>query len=330
MLRPQGVHESRKKSNARRIDTHAHLVPDFYRGWLLDKGVDAGGLPIPIWSVQSTLEFMDANEIETSILSVATPGVEPGELNEARQMARRLNEFAAMVVSENPHRFGFFATLMLPDVDGSLAEAAYAFDHLHADGVLLHANSRGIYLGDPKFDPLMDELNRREAVIFVHPSELAGNTVPGIPAYVADFLLDTVRAAINLSHAGVMDRCRNLRVLLSHAGGFLPYCAVRLSVHASPKSSSEDGLKILRRFYFDTALASTKFSLPSLFAFADPTHITYGSDFPYAPSAVGSMFTKELDIHRDFDHGAINRGNASQLFPGLVTRLSNDSFRSAG
>jgi len=168
---------------------------------------------------------MQENEIETSILSVAEPGVEPGELNEARQMARRLNEFAARVVTENPSRFGLLATLMLPDVDGSLAEAAYAFDHLHADGVILYGNSQGVYLGDPKFDPLMDELNRREAVIFVHPSELAGNKVPGIPPYVADFLLDSVRAAINLSHTGVMDRCRNIKVILSHAGGFLPYCA---------------------------------------------------------------------------------------------------------
>jgi predicted TIM-barrel fold metal-dependent hydrolase len=309
------THENRNTSNARRIDTHAHLVPDFYRRWLADKGADAGGLPIPDWSVQSTLQFMQANDIETSILSVATPGAEPGEFNEARQMARRLNEFAATVVSENPRRFGFLATLMLPDVDGSLAEAAYVLDHLHADGVILHANSRGIYLGDPKFDPLMDELNRREAVIFVHPSELAGNTVPGIPAYVADFLLDSIRAAINLSHTGIMDRCRNLKVILSHAGGFLPYSASRLSMHASPKSSLEDGLGILRRFYFDTALASTKFSMPSLLAFADPTHITYGSDFPYAPSAISCMFTKELDADSDADHYATDRGNAAQLFP---------------
>jgi hypothetical protein len=78
--------------------------------------------------------------------------------------------------------------------------------------------------------PLMDELNRREVVIFVHPSELAGNTVPGIPPYIADFLLDSVRAAINLSHTGVMDRYRNVKVILSHAGGFLPYCAVRMSM----------------------------------------------------------------------------------------------------
>src|SRR5262245_1321055 len=174
MLRPQMMRENRSTSGARRIDTHAHLVPDFYRLWLLDKRVDAGGLPIPNWSAQSTLQFMEANEIEASILSVATPGVEPGEFDEARHMARRLNEFAATIVSESRHRFGFFATLMLPDVDGSLAEAAYAFDQLHADGIILHANSQGIYLGDPKFDPLMDELNRREAVIFVHPAGLVG------------------------------------------------------------------------------------------------------------------------------------------------------------
>jgi 6-methylsalicylate decarboxylase len=320
MLEAPEVQEIKNAPNARRIDTHAHLVPDFYRLWLADKGVDAGGLPVPIWNVESALQFMQVNEIETSMLSVSTPGVVPGDLNEAREMARRLNEFTARVVSENPNRFGFLATLTLPDVDGSLAEAAYAFDQLHADGIVLHANSRGVYLGDPKFDPLMDELNRRAAVIFVHPSALPGNTVPGVPAYVADFLLDTVRAAINLSHTGVMDRCGNTKVILSHAGGFLPYCAVRMSMNASPESSPEDGLRILRRFYFYTALSSTKFSMPSLLAFADPTRITYGSDFPYAPAAIGTMFTKELDGYRYADHPSIDRGNAAQLFPRLAGR----------
>src|SRR5262245_2335230 len=261
---------------------------------------------------------MQENEIETSILSVAEPGVEPGELNEARQMARRLNEFAAKVVTENPSRFGFLATLMLPDVDGSLAEAAYAFDHLHADGVILYGNSQGVYLGDPKFDPLMDELNRREAVIFVHPSELAGNKVPGIPPYVADFLLDSVRAAINLSHTGVMDRCRNIKVILSHARVFCRTARCGCQFMLLPKHLWKTDLRILRRFYFDTALASTKFSMPSLLAFADPSHITYGSDFPYAPSAIGSMFTKELEGYRDADHPSIDRGNAVQLFPRLA------------
>src|SRR5215471_14647331 len=106
----------------------------------------------------------------------------------------------------------------------------------------------------------------------------------------------------------------NLKIILSHAGGILPYCPERLSMHASPKSSPEDGLRILRRFYFDTALASTKFSMPSLLAFADPTRITYGSDFPYAPAAIGTMFTKELEGYRYADHPSIDRGNAAQLF----------------
>ncbi|MDR3530902.1 MAG: amidohydrolase family protein [Rhodopila sp.] len=103
-------------------------------------------------------------------------------------MAREVNEYAAKVVADHPGRFGFYATLTLPDVDGALAEAAYALDTLHADGVVLHAHSKGTYLGDPRFDPLMDELNRRKAVVFAHPSTLPGDTVPGIPAYVADLL----------------------------------------------------------------------------------------------------------------------------------------------
>src|SRR5205085_9108680 len=117
----------------------------------------------------------------------------------------------------------FFATLTLPDVDGALAAADHALGELGADGVILEANSRGTYLGDPAFDPLMAELDRRAAVVFVHPAELPGPAVPGIPPYAADFLLDTVRAATNLVLHGVPRRFPNLRFILAHAGGFLPY-----------------------------------------------------------------------------------------------------------
>jgi 6-methylsalicylate decarboxylase len=305
-------------SKPRRIDTHAHIVPPAYRAWLIEKGLDAGGLPIPAWSVEAALENMDANAIETAILSVSTPGVEPGQLQEARAMAREVNEFAAKVVADRPGRFGFFATLTLPDIDGAITEAAYALDTLHADGVVLHAHAHSTYLGDPKFDPLMDELNERKAVIFVHPSELVGNSVAGIPAFVADFLLDSVRAAINLSRTGTMDRCPDIKVLLSHAGGFLPYAAERIAPFASPKGSPKDGLQLLQRFYLDTAVASSRFSLPSLLAFAQPGHITYGSDFPYAPAAAGRRYTSELDAFQSADHPAINRGNAEALFPRLA------------
>ena len=218
----------------RRIDTHAHIVPDFYRDWLATKGIDAGGLPVPFWSVEAALDIMGKTGVETAILSVSTPGVEPGDVNETRAMARRLNVYSAAIVAAHPGRFGFFATLTLPDVEGALAEAAYAFDSLKADGVVLHAHAKGIYLGDPAFDPLMEELNRRKAVIFVHPSELPGGAVPGIPAYVADFLLDSVRAAVNLTTKGVMNRCPDIKVILSHAGGFLPYAATRIAGAISP------------------------------------------------------------------------------------------------
>ncbi|MGO9359422.1 MAG: amidohydrolase family protein [Xanthobacteraceae bacterium] len=302
----------------RRIDTHAHIVPDFYRDWLATKGIDAGGLPVPFWSVEAALDIMGKTGVETAILSVSTPGVEPGDVNETRAMARRLNVYSAAIVAAHPGRFGFFATLTLPDVEGALAEAAYAFDSLKADGVVLHAHAKGIYLGDPAFDPLMEELNRRKAVIFVHPSELPGGAVPGIPAYVADFLLDSVRAAVNLTTKGVMNRCPDIKVILSHAGGFLPYAATRIAGAISPGKLPVEAMQTLRRFYLDTALSSADATMPTLLAFADPTHITYGSDFPYAPALAGAFFTSRLDVCAAADHHAINRGNAKLLFPRLA------------
>ena len=169
---------------------------------------------------------------------------------------------------------------------------------------------------------LMDELNQRKAVVFVHPSALPGNAIPGLPAYVADFLLDSVRAAVNLCRSGTMDRCPDIKFILSHGGGFLPFAAARVALHASPKRKLDDGIRLLRRFYFDTALASSQFAMPSLLAFADPTHVTYGSDFPYAPPAAGTMFTRALDAYRNADHDAINRGNVGLLFPRLANRAA--------
>ena len=305
--------------SARRIDTHHHLVPPFYRDWLTEKGVDAGGLLVPEWSVDASLELMDSTEIETAILSISTPGVEPGAESEARAMARRLNEYAADLAREHPGRFGFFATLTLPDVDGALQELAYAYDELSADGVVLHGNSKGIYLGEPAFDPVFDELQRRKAVIFVHPSTLPGPGVPGIPAYAADFLLDTVRGAFNLARTGTLDRCPDIKVILSHGGGFLPFAAARLSGLADADGSLERGYNLMQRFYLDSALASSPFALPSTLAWAQPDHLTYGTDNPYARPEHIAAFTGALDAYEGpIDRQAINRGNAERLFPRLA------------
>ena len=301
-----------------RIDTHHHIVPPPYAAWLREHGLDAAGLPIPRWDRDAALAAMDEHDITASVMSVSTPGVHLGDDAEAREWARRVNEFAAEVVKDRPDRFGFFATLTLPDVDGALAEVAHAFDVLGADGVVLLANARGTYLGDAVFDPLFDELNRRRAVVFVHPSFLPGPPVPGIPPYMADFLLDTTRAAINLVRSGTLDRCPDIEVILSHAGGFVPYAAYRMGPMLAP-GAPDAGVDSLRRFWFDTALSASPSALPSLLAFADPARIVFGSDWPYAPAPVVSYFVGGLNAFEmaDAQRARIDYGNAATLFPRL-------------
>ena len=213
-------------------------------------------------------------------------------------------------------RFGFFATLTLPDVDGAIAEAAHAFDVLGADGVVLLASVRGTYLGDASIEPLMAELDRRAAVVFVHPSELNAPPVPGIPPFAADFLLDTTRAAIHMARAGWLERYPNLRIILSHGGGFVPYAAERIARACADQGDQTQGLARLKRYYFDTALTSSPYALPSLLAFAEPSHITFGSDWPYAPAERSQHFARLLDAYplSDAQRAAIHRDNAAALF----------------
>jgi predicted TIM-barrel fold metal-dependent hydrolase len=317
-----------------RIDTHHHIVPASYAAWLRRKGMEAGGMPIPEWSADSAIALMDKYRIQTAIMSISTPGVHLGDDAEAREKAREVNEYAAEVVRKHPSRFGFFATLCLPDVKGSLDEVAYAFDKLHADGVVLLANSRGIYLGDKAFDPLFDELNQRKAVVFVHPSQLYGLDPPkGMPPFITDFLLDTTRAAVRLAGSGTLDRCPDLKVILSHAGGFVPYAAYRIAIAASPKRDLAgglaqftdgltlfaDGLAQLQKFYFDIALSGSPTALPSLLAFARPDHVLYATDWPYAMEVIVGAFTGMYEGYslNDTQRASIDRSNAEALFPRL-------------
>ncbi len=304
-----------------RIDTHHHVVPAAYAAWLQRKGIAAGGLPIPEWSADSAIALMDKYRIQTAIMSVSTPGVHLGDDAEAREKAREVNEYAAEVVRKHHDRFGFFATLCLPDVKGSLDELAHAFDQLHADGVVLLANSRGIYLGDKTFDPLFDELNKRKAVVFVHPSHLYGVDPPrAVPPYVADFLLDTTRAAVRLAGSGTLDRCPDLKVILSHAGGFVPYAAYRIAVTgaASPRRDFADGLAQLQKFYFDIALSGSPSALPSLMALAKPDHVLYATDWPYATDAIVGAFTGMYESYsmNEAQRASIDRRQRRSALPG--------------
>lgn len=299
-----------------RIDTHQHIIPPAYAEWFARQGITAGGLPLPAWSADAALDLMDSADIACALLSVSTPGVHTGDDLAARALAREVNDFAASVVTRHPGRFGFFATLTLPDVDGALAEAAYALDHLNADGVVLLTNVGNCYFGDAAWEPLMAELNRRKTVVFIHPCDLPGPSVPGIPPFAADFLLNTTRAAINYAKSGALERYPDLKIILSHGGGFVPYAAERIARICAADGSNAAGLARLRQFYFDTALTSSPYALPSLLAFANPSHITFGSDWPYAPKARSLHFSKLLDAFEltDGQRQAIDQGNASRLF----------------
>ncbi len=324
-----------------RVDVHQHMLPPVYVDWLRKLHIDeAGGRALPEWSPEAALELMDQIGTATSILSVSTPGAGPATSTaEAVRVARAVNDFSAELVKDKPDRFGFFATLTLPHLPEALVETARALDDLGADGVILLANTNGAYLGQPEHEELFAELDRRGAVVFIHPAELPGPTVDGIPPFAADFLLDTTRAAFLLVRNGVRHRYPNIKFILSHAGGFVPYASHRMALQifgenvqqsqdltqmpgAVAGRSLADVIDDFAGFYYDIALSGSPAALPSLLAFAKPGHVLFGSDFPFAPPVAVQYFTATGDAYADADHAAISRGNAMPLFPRLAARAA--------
>ncbi len=303
-----------------RIDVHQHVLPPFWVEGLKQR--NSVHRP-PAWSPEAAIAFMDSRRIATGILSLTAPGISGWAENERRAMAREVNEYTASLNAKWPGRFGNFATLPLPDREGALVEIAHALDALGADGVVLFSNYGDLYLGDPFFEPLWTQLNNREATVFVHPTRLAIPELKGIPGPFVDFPFDTTRTAVDMVLKGVLRRHGKIRVILSHGGGFLPYAAQRfVSCAALQTPNSPDEITLLaefRRFYLDTALSSSPFALPSLRAFADPSRIVFGSDFPYGPGGAAEPFTAMLDaspLLSASEHVAIDRGNALALFSG--------------
>lgn len=315
-----------------RIDTHHHAIPPFYRDLLRQKGLDeAGGREVPQWSPEGSLRTMRELDVDTAILSVSTPGTAfLPSATDAAALAHDLNDYLAELVTAQPDRFGFFATIPMPHLGESVDEVARSLDRLGADGVVLLANAAGTYLGQPRQDELFAALEARSAVVFIHPGELPGPIVDGVPPFAADFLLDTTRAAYLLVRNGIRRRYPNIKFILSHAGGFVPYAAHRmaLAIMADTGRSLADTLDDFAGFYFDTALSSSAAALPSLLAFAKPGHVTFGSDWPFAPLAAAKLFAAGLETHAGLDgrtRGAIERGNALALFPRLGAAPPSES-----
>jgi predicted TIM-barrel fold metal-dependent hydrolase len=313
--------------SADRIDVHQHVLPPFWIDGL--KARHSVHRP-PAWTPEAAIAYMDSRDITKGILSLTAPAVSDWAENERPEIARDVNDYTAKLVERWPDRFGNFATLPLPDMDAALRELAYAFDTLAADGVVLLSNYGDRYLGDRCFEPLWSELNRREAVVFIHPTRSTLRELTGIPAPFLDFPCDTARTANDLVLSGVLDRYRSMHVILSHAGGFVPYAVQRFAACAAlmPGAAAADAIvESFRRFYFDTALSSSPFTIPSLKAFADPTRIVFGSDFPYGPGGAAEQFTAMLDasaLLSATDRAAINRTNAQPLFE---TRVLKDRAR---
>lgn len=305
-----------------RIDVHQHLIPAGYRAALTQHGItEVGGRALPDWSVESALEVMDNLDTANAVLSVSAPGTTfLTDVGEALALARATNDETAEVIRPHHDRLGFFATVPLPHVAAAAGEAERALDTLGADGVVLLANSAGTYLGQEDQSLLWEVLNERSAVAFIHPAELPGPEVPGVAPFAADFLLDTTRAAYLLVRNGIRRKYPNIKFILSHAGGFVPYAAHRMAVAitADTGTSPLDSLDDFASYYFDTALSASPAAFPSLLAFAEPGHVLFGSDWPFAPASAGQYFAAHLDTGTavtDDQRRAINRESALQLFP---------------
>jgi predicted TIM-barrel fold metal-dependent hydrolase len=308
-----------------RIDVHHHIVPQEYVKALADRGItETGGMPFPQWEAQVSRDFMDRQGIAAAITSISCPGVYFGDITFACDLARRCNEISARLVGDDPQRFGAFAVLPLPDVDAALLELEYALDTLKLDGVTLLASIGNQYLGDPAFDALYDELNRRQTAVFVHPAVPPGSDVPELilPPSIVEFTFDTTRAIVNLLYSGTLERCQAVKFIFPHAGGTVPYLTWRIALGewlpGLRENVPQGVVTYLKRLYYDTALATSSYTLRSFQELANLSHILFGSDYPFLPEpviAANMMDFGNYDGFADQERRTIDKDNALALFP---------------
>jgi aminocarboxymuconate-semialdehyde decarboxylase len=307
------------------IDTHHHMLPDFFYQETNDVRAPVGGLAPMAWTKETSLSFMDDAGIDVAVLSVSTPGVHTGDGQRAKQLARRCNEFLAEIIQQRPDRFAGFACLSLPDVDTSLGELSYALDELHLDGVVAFTNANGVYLGDPALEPVFEELEHRKCVVYVHPNaspDPAAHSL-GLPDNLIDFTTDTNRVVSQMHYTNRFARTPNVRYIFSHAGGSIPYMAARFAIidemgFVSGGEERGTAADMFRRMYWDTALSASDPVLRMLRDVAGIDQVLYGTDFPYLRRdlAVGSKqrITQSSELNDREGTGILGR-NASRLFP---------------
>jgi len=316
---------ARAATTRRLIDVHSHIVPPFYLAENRDRIAGSRGGEISRawleWTPQQSLAAMDAHGVETAMLSLSTPGVWFGNAEEARSTARRVNEYGAELVRNHPGRFGLFGALPLPDTEGSLREIEYALDVLKADGIGLLTSYGDKWLGDPAYQAVLEELNRRKAVVFVHPTtpNCCRTLMPGIATLMAEVPQDTTRTIISLLFSGTLTRLKDIRFILCHAGGTVPLMAARMTQYG-PKDLAEKlprGVDYeLKRLYYDIAVSGYRPAIAALTGLI-PTHqILFGSDFPYRALGETADTMAQIGLSES-DLTAIGHDNALALLPRL-------------
>jgi 6-methylsalicylate decarboxylase len=302
-----------------RIDVHHHFIPQFHVDAMMAPGRRAGPPP-PKWSPAASLEDMDKSGIATSILSIAQPGVWYGNnVEESRSLARQLNEYGAKVVKDHPGRFGLFAAIAPPDAAGSLKEIEYAFDSLKADGIGLLTSYQDKYLGDPSFAPIYEELNRRKAVVYVHPTtpDCCRGLVPGIPPGSIEYATDSTRTIAHLVFSGTATKFPDIRWIFSHSGGTLPFLTgrfVRLAEERKPANLPNGPMPEFRKFYYELAQGNTPGQIAALLKMVPISQVMYGTDFPFRDGAEVNQGIADWGFGES-DLRAIERETALKLLP---------------
>jgi aminocarboxymuconate-semialdehyde decarboxylase len=313
---------------SRTVDVHQHVSPDFYWEASNEDGNAVGGINPPRWSLDGAIAYLDEARIDVAIPSISAPGVHFGDDAAARILGRRCNEYLAEIKRDRPDRFGAFAALPLPDVDGSLDEIAYALDVLELDGVSIMTNAGGSYLGDSRFDPIFAELQRRAAVVFVHPTmspDPIAHTL-GLPDTLLDFPVDTSRAIAKLHYSNTFARTPDVKYVFVHAGGTIPYLASRFAIvdemdvipGAQERGAFAD---VLPRLYWDTASASSDPVLHMLRSVTGLGNVMFGTDYPYPRDAISIGGLRQLQQTAELDDGerrGVLGGSAARLIPRLA------------
>jgi 6-methylsalicylate decarboxylase len=309
------------------IDVHAHLVTPEYLAAMRAAGIsDVDGFPLPEWSEQEHLELLDRHGISAAVLSFSAPGLGFASGRQARELARRLNQGAAERRARTNRRLGAFAVLTLPDVDGALEEMAHALDELELDGIGLLTNIDGRYLGDPAFDAVFAEAERRGAVIFTHPVAPVGweRISVGYAAPALEYPFDTTRMLVNLVASGTLRRHPQLKLIASHGGGTIPFLAERIAGispyfnRLDPPITGTEIVEQLQRIHYDCTAIANRASLESYSAFVPADRRLYGSDAPFMPEAsIPPALAALTAFYDEDDVTALSSGNAKTLFPQL-------------